>query len=74
MTNAERMEVTMTQSQEEWLQARANQVKSVKETITPQHPMWQKALKHIQSGGNIQDIKDKFVISKKHEEVLTATK
>ena len=64
----------LNQADDDGNSASGHQVKTVKETITPQHPMWQKALKHIQSGGNIQDIKDKFVLSKKHEEVLTATK
>jgi len=64
----------LNQADDDGNSASGHQVKTVKETITPQHPMWQKALKHIQSGGNIQDIKDKFVISKKHEEVLKATK
>lgn len=54
--------------------ASGHQVKTVKETLTPQHPMWQKALDHIKGGGSIKDITSKFVVSKKHEEVLTATK
>jgi hypothetical protein len=54
--------------------ASGHEVKAVKETLTPQHPMWQKAIEHIAGGGALSDVTSKFVISKKHQDVLKATK
>jgi len=50
------------------------QVKSVKEEMTPKHPLWKKAVDHIAKGGSISDVTDKYIVSADNIAILTATK
>lgn len=54
--------------------ASGHKVTTAKETLTPKHPMWQKALQHLQDGGSVKDITNKYVVNKDHLEMLKATK
>jgi hypothetical protein len=50
------------------------QVKAVKEEMTPNHPLWKKAVDHIAKGGSISDVTDKYIVSADNIAILTATK
>jgi hypothetical protein len=45
-----------------------------KETLTPKHPNWAKALEHIQRGGKISDITSKYTLSEVDYKLLSSVK
>jgi Zn-dependent oligopeptidase len=49
-------------------------VTTAKETLHPKHPMWDKAVSHIKSGGSIKDIEYKFILSEDYKVMLEAAK
>jgi hypothetical protein len=49
-------------------------VTTQKETLNPKHPMWDKALIHIQNGGSVKDIEAKYVITDDIKVMLEAAK
>ena len=48
--------------------------KMVKEVLTPQHKMWDKAIDHLKKGNPIADITRNYSVSKEHLELLKAVK
>lgn len=48
--------------------------KMVKETLTPTHKMWDKAIDHLKKGNPIADITRNYSVSKEHLELLKAVK
>lgn len=48
--------------------------KMVKETLTPKHKMWDKAIDHLKKGNPIADITRNYSVSKEHLELLKAVK
>jgi hypothetical protein len=48
--------------------------KMVKETLTPDHKMWDKAIDHLKKGNPIADITRNYSVSKEHLELLKAVK
>ena len=48
--------------------------KMVKEVLTEKHPMWEKALDHLQKGNPIADITRKYTVGAKELELLKAVK
>lgn len=49
-------------------------VQTVKEKLTPKHPLFQKAVEHLSKGGSIKDIENKYVISDDARIILESTK
>ncbi len=49
-------------------------VQSVKEQLTPKHPLFKKAVEHLEKGGNIKDIESKYVITDEARTMLEAIK
>lgn len=45
-----------------------------KETLTPKHPNWQRAVEHIQKGGKISDITQKYTLSEVDYKLLSSVK
>jgi hypothetical protein len=48
--------------------------KMVKETLTPTHKMWDKAIDHLKKGNPIADITRNYTVAKEHLELLKAVK
>jgi hypothetical protein len=48
--------------------------KMVKETLTPTHKMWDKAIDHLKKGNPIADITRNYSVAKEHLELLKAVK
>ena len=48
--------------------------KMVKETLTPDHKMWDKAIEHLKKGNPIADITRNYSVAKEHLELLKAVK
>ena len=48
--------------------------KMVKETLTPDHKMWDKAIDHLKKGNPIADITRNYSVAKEHLELLKAVK
>jgi hypothetical protein len=49
-------------------------VEAVKEQLTPKHPLFKKAVEHLEKGGNIKDIESKYVITDEARTMLEAIK
>lgn len=49
-------------------------VQSVKEQLTPKHPLFKKAVEHLEKGGNIKDIESKYVLTDEARTMLEAIK
>jgi hypothetical protein len=45
-----------------------------KEELTPKHPNWAKAKEHLQTGGLLEDIERKYIISADNKKLLIAAK
>ena len=45
-----------------------------KEELTPNHPTWIKAKEHLQTGGLLEDIERKYIISADNKKLLIAAK
>jgi len=52
----------------------AVKVEAVIEQLTPKHPMFKKAVEHLEKGGNIKDIESKYVITDEARTMLEAIK
>jgi hypothetical protein len=47
---------------------------AVKEQLTPKHPLFKKAVEHLEKGGNIKDIESKYVLTDEARTMLEAIK
>jgi hypothetical protein len=45
-----------------------------KEELTPKHPNWNKAKEHLQTGGLLEDIERKYIVSAENKKLLIALK
>jgi len=45
-----------------------------KEELTPKHPNWSKAKDHLQTGGLLEDIERKYIVSAENKKLLIALK
>ena len=45
-----------------------------KEELTPKHPNWAKAKEHLQTGGLLEDIEKKYIVSAENKKLLIALK
>ena len=45
-----------------------------KEELTPKHPNWAKAKEHLQTGGLLEDIERKYIVSADNKKLLIAAK
>jgi len=45
-----------------------------KEELTPKHPNWAKAKEHLQTGGLLEDIERKYIVSAENKKLLIALK
>jgi hypothetical protein len=53
----------------------ATQSKAIaKEELTPNHPTWTKAKEHLQTGGLLEDIERKYIVSAENKKLLIALK